>query len=309
MNRPTRQTAAGQAYLDLQNRARRERRTTQELLTLYVLERWLARLAVTPHAGMFVLKGGLLLAVFDARRPTADADLLARNLRSDPATIANRVREIAEWALPEDDGVTYLVETITAETPRRRRLRRRADRDELHVSTATVRLKLDINVGDPVTPAPTVIDLPSQRFNTPAVPVLGYPVETVLAEKISTAIALGDANTRVRDYVDIYALTGRHAITFTTTSAALNATAEHRHVAVQPLSQALGTFASLRQSAYDAFRRRLGVDGTHLPESLADVVAHVTRFADPLAGDDERWTTWDPSLREWRRQANRRSGR
>ncbi len=83
MIRPTRQTVAGRAYLDLQNRACREKRTTQELLTLYVLERWLARLAASPYDRNFILKGGLLLAVFDARRPTADGDLLARDLAND----------------------------------------------------------------------------------------------------------------------------------------------------------------------------------------------------------------------------------
>lgn len=50
MKRPTRATAAGQAYLDLQNRARAEGRATQELLTLYVVERWLARLSMSPYA-------------------------------------------------------------------------------------------------------------------------------------------------------------------------------------------------------------------------------------------------------------------
>ena len=59
MTRPTRQTAAGQAHLDLQNRARAEGRATQELLTLYVVERWLTRLSVSPHADQFVLKGGM----------------------------------------------------------------------------------------------------------------------------------------------------------------------------------------------------------------------------------------------------------
>jgi hypothetical protein len=68
MNRPTRDTPGGQAYLDLQNRARREHRGTQELLTLYVLERWLARLAASPYSDSFVLKGGMLLAVLDATR-------------------------------------------------------------------------------------------------------------------------------------------------------------------------------------------------------------------------------------------------
>jgi hypothetical protein len=60
MIRPTRGTAAGRAYLDLQNRARAERRGTQELLTLYVAERWLARLSLSPYVDQFVLKGGML---------------------------------------------------------------------------------------------------------------------------------------------------------------------------------------------------------------------------------------------------------
>ena len=71
MKRPTRATAAGQAYLDLQNRARAEGRATQELLTLYVVERWLARLSMSPYADQFIIKGGMLLAAYDARRPTA----------------------------------------------------------------------------------------------------------------------------------------------------------------------------------------------------------------------------------------------
>jgi len=62
MTQPTRQTPASRAYLDLQNRARREGRGTQELLTLYVVERWLARLSSSPYADRFVLKGGMLLA-------------------------------------------------------------------------------------------------------------------------------------------------------------------------------------------------------------------------------------------------------
>ncbi|HEX8092518.1 nucleotidyl transferase AbiEii/AbiGii toxin family protein [Jatrophihabitans sp.] len=79
MSRPPRGTAAGRAYLDLQSRARAEGRGTQELLTLYVVERWLARLSASPYRDQFVLKGGMLLAAFDARRPTADVDVQARD--------------------------------------------------------------------------------------------------------------------------------------------------------------------------------------------------------------------------------------
>jgi hypothetical protein len=83
MKRPIRASLAGAAYLDLQNRARRERRGTQELLTLHVVERWLARLSASAHASKFVIKGGMLLAAYDARRPTADLDALARSIADD----------------------------------------------------------------------------------------------------------------------------------------------------------------------------------------------------------------------------------
>ena len=95
MKRPTRATAAGQAYLDLQNRARAEGRATQELLTLYVVERWLARLSMSPYADQFIIKGGMLLAAYDARRPTADLDALAHAVSNDQAAVVERVIEIA----------------------------------------------------------------------------------------------------------------------------------------------------------------------------------------------------------------------
>ena len=83
-----RRTPAGRAYLDLQNQARRTSTTTQQLLTFFALERWLARLSASPYASRFILKGGVLLAALDARRPTLDADALARGTPMDHATIA-----------------------------------------------------------------------------------------------------------------------------------------------------------------------------------------------------------------------------
>jgi hypothetical protein len=83
MIRPTRADPAGRVYLDLQNQARRQHRGTQELLTLDVLERFLARLSTSIHADRFVLKGGMLLAALSTRRPTADLDLMATHLAKD----------------------------------------------------------------------------------------------------------------------------------------------------------------------------------------------------------------------------------
>ncbi|MGH3927430.1 MAG: hypothetical protein ACRDTT_31970 [Pseudonocardiaceae bacterium] len=64
----SRGTTAGRVFNDLRNMARREGRSTDELLVFYVLERFLHRVSRSPYADQLVLKGGMLLAVLDARR-------------------------------------------------------------------------------------------------------------------------------------------------------------------------------------------------------------------------------------------------
>lgn len=78
--RPTRGSEAGRAYLDLQNLARKSGRPTAELHQLYALECFLDRLTQSAFADQFVLKGGVLLAAYEMRRPTRDVDLRADRL-------------------------------------------------------------------------------------------------------------------------------------------------------------------------------------------------------------------------------------
>lgn len=302
MSRPTRASEAGRAYLDLQNRARAEGRGTQQLLTLYVVERWLARLSASQYAEKFVLKGGMLLAAYDARRPTADLDALARSVANDRETVLSLVSEIAR--LPLADGVQYRTTTATSRIIRDQAIYAgvRISMDST-IATAMIKFRLNVNFGDPVTPAPGLVTLPSLRPGMEPVRVLGYPVETVLAEKIATAIALGPANTRVRDYADIYTLTGNHAIAHRTARRALLATTAHRGTPIQPLSQAIGNFADLRRQTFDAYRSSLGDVGLQLPADLNTVVNEVTTFADPLAYDNDA-ASWQPTTRRWSRPPN-----
>ncbi|MFD7075020.1 nucleotidyl transferase AbiEii/AbiGii toxin family protein [Nocardioides sp. NPDC059952] len=300
MSRATRETAAGRAYLDLQNRARRERRRTQDLLTMYVVERWLARMSTSPYAGDFVLKGGMLLASFGSRRPTTDADALARNMPADESAVAARVVEIAGLADP-DDGVIYLTETVKAAMIRDDALYSgvRVTMDA-ELGTARLKLKLDINFGDPVTPEPSVVELPALRPGTAPVRILGYPIATVLAEKISTAIDLGPASTRVRDWADIYTLVTTHDLGCAEVRTAVAATMAFRGVEVRPLSDAIGDLVRVRASAYVAYRRGLGADGEHLPATFEDVVAMAVRFADPVLSADAIGTAqWRAEARGW----------
>ncbi|WP_066913632.1 nucleotidyl transferase AbiEii/AbiGii toxin family protein [Millisia brevis] len=299
MSRPTRESAAGRAYLDLQNQARRQKRGTQELLTMYIVERWLWRMSRSPYAEDFILKGGMLLASFGTRRPTVDADALARNMSRDQETVARRVVEIAAIE-DSDDGVEFLPDTVTAVVIRD---------DALYsgvrvtmtaqLATAQVKLRLDINFGDPVTPAPRAVELPALRPDSPPIRILGYPIETVLAEKLITAIGLGRANTRVRDFIDIYLLTGTQTVQCGPLRDALLATADFRGTMLIPLAQATEGLGELRDSAYVAYRKGLGEVGAILPERYSDTVAAVAAFVDPVLGGLDAEAEWNPAERAW----------
>lgn len=105
-------TTGGRAYIDLQRRAKDTRRNTQELIQLYVLEGFLARLAESPVREKFVLKGGVLLAAFGNRRPTRDIDLAGRDIGNDEVTVLALIKSVLTVQLPEVDGI---------EAPRRQR--------------------------------------------------------------------------------------------------------------------------------------------------------------------------------------------
>jgi hypothetical protein len=118
--RPTRASVAGRAYLDLQNLARQSGRPTDELHQLYALEGFLARLAASPYADRLVLKGGVLLAVYDARRPTRDVDLHGHHLPGDVDDVLHLIRAVA--SLPVADGLVFdttaaIAEIIRHENP------------------------------------------------------------------------------------------------------------------------------------------------------------------------------------------------
>jgi hypothetical protein len=172
-----RATEAGRTYLDLQNLARRSGRPTEELHQLYVLECFLDRLVRSPYADRFVLKGGVLLAAYDIRRPTRAVDLRADPLAATPEAVLDAVRSIA--VLPVEDGVVFDVDQAHAETIR--------DEDEysgvrvamtVELASARMAFHVDVNVGDPVVPVPGSVVLP--RLRGGVLTLLGYPPAAVL---------------------------------------------------------------------------------------------------------------------------------
>jgi hypothetical protein len=270
-------------------------------MVIYVLERFLARLEVSGYADRSVLKGGMLLAAWDARRATVDADFLARNLNLDEESVLRRVVEIAALPAPVEDGVEFRTDTAKANTIR--------DGDvygevriamDAAIAGAAVKLRLDISTGDPVAPPPAIVDYSTLLREHPRLSILGYPLPVVLAEKLCTAVELGASNTRVRDYADIWTLTRSHDIAAADLLTALTATSNHRDVTLRPLTEVIGDYGVVRAGAYTAYRRRLGPDATTLPEGFARVVDDVITFADPiLASKVARQAIWTAQNARW----------
>ncbi len=288
--------SASTRYRALQRRARADRRATDELLTLYALEGFLVRLAASRHRDTFVLKGGMLLAALDTRRPTRDIDMQALDFDNDVEAVVEAAREVL--AVPVDDGLFYEADTVTADVIR--------DDDGYHgvrvsvassLSTARMKLLLDISVGDPIAPRPIEVQV-SRLLDDEPVEMLGYPLPMVLAEKGVTAVERGQANTRWRDFCDLLLLSRRHEVVGDELAAAVTAVADYREAELAALDEVLDGYGELNQARWSAWVRKQQMHD-RLPDDFATVVAEVAEFIDPALFDEVRGRLWQPGAGRW----------
>ena len=175
------------------------------ILTRFALERLLFRLGKSAHADRFVLKGAMLLMTWfhDPYRGTRDLDLLGFG-DPDPDAMLAVFREILEQ--DADDGVQFDGGALRVDRIREEleygglRLRTTAE-----ISGAKIKVAIDIGFGDAVEPNAEVVDYPSM-LDLPAPRLRAYARETVIAEKFQAMVALGLANTRMKDFYDIWIL-------------------------------------------------------------------------------------------------------
>lgn len=176
------------------------------LLTRFALERLLHRLSVSPHRERFVLKGAMLLATWfdEPHRATRDVDLLGFGDPSADALLA-AFREV--MTIDADDGVSFDLKALRIE-PIREEVEYGGSRLRTTAALAGARIPItvDIGFGDVVEPGVEDIELPV-LLDMPSPHLRAYPPEAVIAEKFHAMVALGRANSRMKDYYDIWMLT------------------------------------------------------------------------------------------------------
>ncbi len=258
----------------LLNIARRDGEAFDLVLTRYALERLLYRLGQSKFHDQFLLKGAMLFAVWggEVHRPTRDVDLLGFGT-SELSQVENIFREICQQPV-EADGLAFFPANM-------RVLEIREDQEyqgvrvsfEARLEHAVIPIQIDIGYGDAVTPAPENITYPTM-LDFAAPKLRAYPLYTVVAEKFQAMVWLGIANSRMKDFYDIWIIMQKFSFEGQILSQAVDATFARRKTPL-PTNAPLALtpmFANdaAKQTQWKAFLRKnaLPVDGKTFPDII-----------------------------------------
>ena len=256
----------------INNKAKEDKVNTLFLLTRYALERMLYRLSVSEHRDSFLLKGALLFDLwYDVPlRPTRDIDLLGFGM----AEIPHLLKVFEDLcAIEVEDGIKFEATSIKAEE-----IRKEANYSGTRVTLigtidgAKCTVQIDVGYGDAVTPAPEIATYPVMLKDMPAPELRVYPRYSVIAEKFEAIVSLGMANSRMKDYFDLWVLLRNATLDSAILEQAVHATFKRRGTALQTdtpvgLSDQFSLDKS-RVDLWDAFVGRNKLKAESLPDTV-----------------------------------------
>lgn len=237
----------------VRNRANGDSAKAQIIIRNYIMERLLERISLSKYRNHFILKGGMLISALVGleNRATMDIDTTIKNL---PLTVDEVTKILIEiMTIEMEDGIIFSIKKVSeimdeAEYPGLRVVL------EAKLDTMKTPLKIDISTGDVITPGEMELEY-KLMFEDRTITVYAYNMETVLAEKIETVISRGTANTRLRDFYDLFILQQEKAasIDYGKLHMALDATCRKR----DSLTVVERGNAILKQVYYDMNMREL----------------------------------------------------
>lgn len=277
------QNLAASVHQRLLNLAQAEGRPFNEILQYFVLERFLHRLGQSTHCSHFVLKGALMFSIWKSpfSRPTRDIDLLGR-LESSIDHLTAVIQEVCQTPVVQD-GLEFNPATVTGE-----RIIGEAAyegvrvRLEASLGPARIPLQLDVGFGDPIVPGPAQIQLPA-ILDFPPPRLQGYSRESTIAEKLRAMVYLGEINSRMKDFYDVWLLAGQFSFEGAVLAQAIREAFLWRQTDLpeEPIAFS-ARFASNeeKQAQWQATvrRHRLG----DAPATLTEAVQRISAFLQPV---------------------------
>jgi len=261
----------------LKNKAAQDKRPFAELLQYYAMERFLYRLTLSEHANQFILKGALMLRAWQSPefRPTMDIDMLGKT-SNEIDSICAQVTDIISVDI--NDGLAFDPETIKGE-----RIKEDADYEGVRVrfigtlENARVNMQIDVGI---IHPEPIEAELPT-ILDSPVPKLLCYSRESAIAEKFEAMLKLGELNSRMKDFYDIWLLSRQFEFYGSELSEAIRLTLKNRGTEIPDnITAFTGNFASSKQVQWTAFHKRLKQD--HVPTVFSEIITGVKAFIQPI---------------------------
>ncbi len=280
----------------LLNYSRQRKLDFNLVLNNYGLERLLYRIGKSRYAKQFILKGALLFSFYEklGQRPTRDMDLLGvGNIPIE--SLVPVFQEICR--IEDEDGIVFLPKSVKAAD-----IREAMEYGGSRISVAAelagakIDLQIDVGFGDAVTPTaklasyPTFLQLPKPKIRI-------YPWETVIAEKFQAMVNLGIANSRMKDFYDIWIISRNIEFNGETLSKALKKTFNRRKTELPttlPLAISNEFYADTRKKIqWTAFINRTKLKATG---ALSTICKEIAQFIMPIINAAEKG---DPFLKKW----------
>ncbi len=261
----------------LKNQTRSQGGDLQALLHEFVLGRFFARLSQSAYHDRLILKGAQLFRLWSDQphRPTRDADFLGYG-DPDPEKLAQIFDQITAIQPGEDDGLKF--EPAAAE-PIREDNTYGGIRLKIIVLLGTMRIPLqfDVGYGDVITPA-TEQRTWRGMLGYPDTPLMTYPVETVIAEKLEAMVSLDITNSRMKDFYDLHWLATHFELDPKSVRKAIEVTFTRRRTTLPSALPVAYTAAfyedSQKATQWNAFLRKNRLQAPELPELIKIIQTH-----------------------------------
>lgn len=243
----------------LKNLAQANKRILQEVLTIYALERTIYRLSISKYKANFTLKGGIFLyAMYDKKYPraTADIDLSADRISRSEQNIITVFKEI--FSIKADDGIEYDFTSISS-----KQISRLDEYNGINVKITAllgnmrIPVAIDVGFGDVIVPERQKMTFPA-LLDMPAPELYSYSIESMLAEKFEATVSLGYANSRYKDFYDIYIVLRHGNYSKDILKTALKQTFNNRKTSFDDIAVFEPSFAedTERQKRWEAFIKK-----------------------------------------------------
>ena len=299
-------TSAVSVKARLKNQAAASRKTMQEALTVYGMERTMYRLSVSEYAEEFTLKGGIFLyALFDGEftRATRDIDLLAKNISNSVENIRRVFEKI--FSIEYDDALRYDLGTLEARVITEFKEYHGVNVSVLaYLDRTKIPISIDIGFNDVIYPDRVKMEFPV-LLDMKAPIVYAYSLYSVISEKFEAIVSLGNANSRYKDFYDIYILADKYEFDGRKLREAVRETFEHRATAFDDIIAFEDEFlkSEIHQKRWTAFMRK---KRTLLNIEFDEIIDLIKKFLIPviesIKNNIDYCFVWDCKNQSWKQR-------